>query len=70
VLGYLDDLILVPAGIALVLRLVPAAVLADCTERARTQPGRKVSRIGGAVVIAVWLAVAVWLVFFVRDLLV
>jgi uncharacterized membrane protein YkvA (DUF1232 family) len=69
VIGYLDDLILVPAGIALVLRLIPAAVLADCTERARSQPERKVSRVGAAVVIVVWLVVAVWLVLFVRGLL-
>ncbi len=37
VLGYLDDLILVPAGIALALRLIPKEVVADCRERARGQ---------------------------------
>src|SRR5712691_3572734 len=46
VLGYLDDLILVPAGIALVLRLVPAEVMADCREQARTRADRPISRIG------------------------
>ena len=30
VLGYLDDLILIPAGIALAIKLVPDSVLADC----------------------------------------
>jgi uncharacterized membrane protein YkvA (DUF1232 family) len=34
VVGYLDDLIIVPAGIALVLRMIPAHVLVDCRERA------------------------------------
>ncbi len=34
IIGYLDDLILVPAGIALAVRLVPALVLAECRARA------------------------------------
>ncbi|MCK7512393.1 MAG: DUF1232 domain-containing protein [Desulfobacterales bacterium] len=34
VLGYLDDLILIPLGIALVIKLVPADVLQDCREQA------------------------------------
>ncbi len=35
VLGYLDDLVLVPLGIALVLRLIPRDVLAECRQRAQ-----------------------------------
>ncbi|WP_300674371.1 YkvA family protein [Desulfoluna sp.] len=58
VLGYLDDLILVPLGIALAIRLIPQAVLAECRVQARqTQPGKKpVSRIAGTVVVVLWLA--------------
>jgi uncharacterized membrane protein YkvA (DUF1232 family) len=67
VLGYVDDLILVPAGIALVLRLVPPEVMADCRERARTRADRPISRIGAAVVVGIWLAVVVWALLFVRD---
>jgi uncharacterized membrane protein YkvA (DUF1232 family) len=69
VLGYLDDLILVPLGIALVLRLIPADVRADCTERARLQTERKVSRVGAAAIVIVWLVAAVWLALLVRNLL-
>jgi hypothetical protein len=69
VLGYLDDLIIVPAGVALVLRLVPAAVLADCRARAAYQATRPVSRIGALFMVAVWLAVAIWAVLFLRGLL-
>jgi uncharacterized membrane protein YkvA (DUF1232 family) len=64
VVGYLDDLIIVPAGIALVLRMVPAAVLADCRERASQRVGRPMSRIGAAFMIAVWLGVGTWVVVF------
>jgi uncharacterized membrane protein YkvA (DUF1232 family) len=69
VLGLLDDLILVPAGVALVLRLVPAEVLAECRERADRMVERPVSRLGAAAIIGVWLAVAVWGLLFLRDLL-
>lgn len=68
VVGYLDDLIIVPAGIALVLRMVPAAVLADCRERATNQELRQVSIIGAVFMIAVWIAVAFWALLFVRNL--
>jgi uncharacterized membrane protein YkvA (DUF1232 family) len=69
VLGYLDDLILVPAGVALVLRLVPAEVLAECREQADRMVERPVSRLGAVAIIAVWLAVAAWGLLFLRELL-
>lgn len=60
VLGYLDDLVLVPLGIALTIRLVPPAVLAECRKRALTAMagGKPVSRLAAAVVIAIWLTLA------------
>jgi uncharacterized membrane protein YkvA (DUF1232 family) len=55
VLGLLDDLVLIPLGIWLAIRLVPPAVLADC--RLRAQERRKlVSRAAGAVIVAIWMA--------------
>src|SRR5690242_10610191 len=48
VVGYLDDLIIVPLGIAAVLRLVPADVLAECREQAQAQTHRHVSWVGAA----------------------
>lgn len=38
VIGYLDDLILLPLGIALALRMIPSEVVAQCRERARLEP--------------------------------
>lgn len=40
ILGYLDDLILIPAGIALAVRLIPESVLAECRQAATTGKGR------------------------------
>ena len=69
VLGYLDDLIIVPLGIVLVLHLLPAEVLADCREQAQARAERPVSRAGAIFMLAVWLVAAGWLFLVVRGLL-
>jgi uncharacterized membrane protein YkvA (DUF1232 family) len=58
VLGYLDDLILVPLGLWLTLKLIPPLVIADNRARARAAAAehRQVSWIGAAVIILVWIA--------------
>ncbi len=57
VLGYLDDLLLVPLGIALALRMIPAEVMADCRQRAAEADARAGGRawLGALIVAAVWL---------------
>ena len=58
VLGYLDDLIVIPLGVLLVRRLVPDDVLADCRARAEVMTEKPVSRTGAAIVIGAWLLLA------------
>lgn len=60
VVGYLDDLVLIPIGIALAIKLVPPPVLAECRARAKETMvnGKPVSRVAGAVVVMIWLALA------------
>jgi uncharacterized membrane protein YkvA (DUF1232 family) len=57
VLGYLDDLILIPIGIALAIKLVPHQVLAECRARAQKaiQNGKPVSWVAGAIIVVIWL---------------
>jgi uncharacterized membrane protein YkvA (DUF1232 family) len=71
VLGYLDDIILLPLGIALALKLIPSAVLSECRERARnahSAPAPASWKAGG-VIIMLWLLTAllvtrwVWALF-------
>jgi len=65
VLGYLDDLVLIPLGVALAIRMIPPQVLAECREEAREMTDRPVSRVAAVVVVALWIALAalaVWLV--------
>jgi len=57
VLGYLDDLVLTPLGIALALRMIPRAVLDESRERARevVRQGTPKNWIAAGIVIVVWL---------------
>jgi uncharacterized membrane protein YkvA (DUF1232 family) len=61
VLGCLDDLVLVPAGLALAITLVPAPVLAECRARAAevARRGRPVSRVAAVVIVTIWTALGV-----------
>ncbi|MCB8839954.1 YkvA family protein [Aurantimonas sp. VKM B-3413] len=58
VLGYVDDLLLVPLGIALVVRLIPADLMAEFREEAVRRTGRPRSAAGAVVVIVLWLIAA------------
>jgi uncharacterized membrane protein YkvA (DUF1232 family) len=58
VLGYLDDLILVPLGLWLCLRLIPSEIMDEARERAATGPPPGRNRIGVVLVVTTWLVVA------------
>lgn len=62
VLGYLDDLILVPLGLWMALRLIPDEVLTECRQRAESAAKRPVSYPAAVAVVLVWalLAVLAW----------
>lgn len=57
VLGYLDDLVLLPLGILLALRLIPAPVWEECRARAREEATseRPRSWIAAVLIVALWL---------------
>ena len=61
VIGYLDDLVLVPLGLLLMLRLIPPEILAEHRSAAATIAERPVSRAGAAAVIFMWVLSAAML---------
>ena len=62
VLGLLDDIVIVPLGLALVVRWTPPEVLASAREQAGRMAERPVSRVAAAAIALVWLAVSVGMV--------
>ena len=69
VIGYLDDLILVPLGIALVLRMIPPDVLAECREKAESMAQTTpTSRIAAVVVVTIWLLLGILAVIWIEPI--
>jgi len=63
-LGYLDDVIIVPLGVWLVLRMIPADVIADSHAKAQAALEQPASRGMAVAIVAIWLitlcALAAW----------
>ena len=58
VLGYLDELVLIPLGVMAVRAMVPPEVLNECRERAANMEGKPRNWIAAGVIVAIWLAIA------------
>lgn len=71
VLGYWDDLILIPLGIVLAIKMVPPPVMAECREKAQTvmSQDKPINRIAAAVIITIWLLLAAVAIIFVVRLI-
>jgi uncharacterized membrane protein YkvA (DUF1232 family) len=69
VFGYLDDLMLLPMGISLAIKLVPNSVLAESRARAQEtiQNGRPVSRLSAAIIVVIWLALAAFCIVWAYE---
>lgn len=68
ILGYLDDLVLIPLGVVAVRRMIPAQVWTECRARARDglAEGNPGSRVAATVIVMIWILTALafgWLVF-------
>ncbi|SEB06263.1 YkvA family protein [Variovorax sp. YR216] len=67
VLGYVDDVLLLPGLVWLTIRLLPPEVLADCRTQAdvwmKTQGSKPSSRVGAVVIVLLWIGVgaALWI---------
>lgn len=68
VLGYLDDLIITPLGIALAIRMIPAEALEEARGRVADFPvERSVGLVGAGIIVSVWiLTIIIVVVMFLR----
>jgi len=70
VLGYLDDLIIIPAGISLSLKMIPKEVLEECREKAKSEPISDRSKwIVAFIIVLIWLLVAYLILKFILQIL-
>lgn len=72
VLGYLDDLIITPLGLALVLKMIPEEVMVEARRKAQiSMDATDPSRLGLIIVLAVWvlavLLVVLWIVKIIQN---
>jgi uncharacterized membrane protein YkvA (DUF1232 family) len=69
ILGYLDDLFIVPAGIALAIRLIPAGVLEEARRTVATQGvGRSVGYVGAGIIVLSWIVILMGLLRLIKFL--
>lgn len=69
VLGYVDDLLIVPLGIIAVVKLIPPPLMSEYRQAATVIAARPVSRAGLAIIVLLWLAVAAWLAAVLTDII-
>jgi len=71
VLGYLDELLLVPLGVLAVRAMIPASVLAECRAMAAQVSEKPSSRVAAVIIVVIWLLVAAvsvyWLLQWVGE---
>ncbi|MGE5123295.1 MAG: YkvA family protein [Acidobacteriaceae bacterium] len=71
VLGYLDDLVLIPLGIYLALRLIPPEVMSECRQQAQEtmDQGKPVNKVAAVVIVLIWVCLAALAVVLVYRLI-
>lgn len=71
IIGYLDDLILVPLGIILVVRMIPPVVLQECREQAQTATSQSIPKswMAAVVIIAIWILLGIFAAIRIGKLL-
>lgn len=71
ILGYLDDVIIVPLGIMFALRMIPNEVLLECERKAEEmmKKGKPKNWVVGLLVILIWVIIMLWITIKVYQLL-
>lgn len=62
VIGYLDDLVVVPLGVMLAIRMIPSELMDEFRKETAAAEGRPISRVAAVFIVLVWLACVVWFV--------
>jgi uncharacterized membrane protein YkvA (DUF1232 family) len=70
ILGYLDDVILVPIGIMIALKMIPKNVLTDCEVKAEEmmKNGKPKNWIVGSLIVMIWVLIIIWAIRYIYRL--
>jgi uncharacterized membrane protein YkvA (DUF1232 family) len=72
VLGYLDDLVILPFGVLMILRMTPRHVIIECRGKAQAhlaaRTGKPCSRPGAILAVAGWVIAPVLIAILAREL--
>ncbi|QNK48946.1 DUF1232 domain-containing protein [Brevibacterium sp. PAMC23299] len=71
ILGYLDDVILVPIGIMIALKMIPKSVLTDCEVKAEEmmKKGKPKNWIVGSLIVMIWVFIIIWAIIYIYRLM-
>lgn len=71
IIGYLDDLIIVPLGIWLALKMIPPVVLTECRQKAEATMGqdKPTNWVAGFVIVAIWVCLGILMVVWIGEIL-
>jgi uncharacterized membrane protein YkvA (DUF1232 family) len=69
ILGYLDDVILLPLGILLIIKLTPAEIIQTSRDKAKDLSSKPVSKTAMAIIVIIWVSLAIILAFWLSRIL-
>lgn len=70
ILGYLDDLVLIPLGVFLALKMIPPEVISESREKAKESiaMGKPVNKVAAAIIVLIWIGFAALAIILVYRL--
>ena len=67
VVGYLDDLVITPLGLALALKMIPEEVMVEARQEAEISMDKvdRLARVGTIIVVSIWILIGVLLLYWI-----
>jgi hypothetical protein len=67
ILGYMDELVVIPLGVTLAVKMIPQDVMAEARSKAETMESKPKIWVAALVIIAIWLLVLGWILSLVLN---
>lgn len=67
VLGYLDDLLLIPFGVAIAIKMIPAPVMEEARAKAQSLTTKPRNWLAAIIIVLIWILVLAWPLFLLLE---